>query len=99
MNRKLFFPGKNKLYLILIMIFFLSFHTIFSSPTVNSENEKSPQPPLADHYLELLVKYAVYVPSIWKTDARGGYWGGGIEEKNMNGSVRGTNNIMVTPWK
>ena len=73
--------GKIKTNVIPIMIVslsFLSVSSVFSSSPVNSDNEKSLRPPLAEHYLDLMVKYAVYTPSIWKTDARGGFWGDGI---------------------
>ncbi|MBN1903409.1 hypothetical protein JW926_18970 [Candidatus Sumerlaeota bacterium] len=56
---------------------------------------KSSKPVMADEYLPLIAKYAVYAKEIWHEQAPGGYWGGGVGEKDGNGAVRGTNNVMV----
>src|SRR2546430_16447551 len=47
------------------------------------------RPPVADAQLELITTYSVYAKSLWHDADVGGYWGGGIAEKNQNGAGRG----------
>lgn len=51
---------------------------------------------MAKTYLDLHVTYAVHAKSLWHDAEHGGYWGGGIDEENQNGAVRGMCNTMVT---
>jgi hypothetical protein len=43
----------------------------------------------------LAVTYGIYAKSIWHKADVGGYWGGGIAEKDGNGAVRGMCNTML----
>ncbi len=59
------------------------------------KTERTTLPVMAGDYLPLIADYAVYAKTIWHDEEVVGYWGGGIAEKDMNGSIRGTNNVMV----
>jgi hypothetical protein len=53
------------------------------------------KPPLAETYLDIAVTYCCYAKSLWHDAQPGGYWGGGIAEKDGNGAVRGMCNTML----
>lgn len=55
----------------------------------------SPLPFMAHEYVDLTVTYAIHAKSIWHDTDTGGYWGGGIAEKDGNGAVRGMCNTML----
>ena len=53
------------------------------------------KPAICDDYLDLTTTYCVYAKNIWHEADVGGYWGGGIAEKNANGAVRGMANTCL----
>src|SRR5438046_8475765 len=50
---------------------------------------------MADRYLDLCVTYSMHARSLWHDADVGGYWGGGIDDKNQNGAVRGMCSTML----
>ncbi len=61
------------------------------------------KPAPADPYLDLIVTYCIYAKSLWREADEdlpldpqpGGYWGGGINELNQDGGVRGMSNTAL----
>jgi hypothetical protein len=76
------------------LLFFFSLQPAIQS-FGESRDIRDIKPVMAEEYLPLIARYAVYAKEIWHDREPGGYWGGGIGEKDGNGAVRGTNNIMV----
>lgn len=87
----------NKRLSILMVSFFLFFASFLFITQIFGERDdlKPSKSIMAEEYLPLIAKYAVYAKTIWHDQEPGGYWGGGVGEKDGNGAVRGTNNIMV----
>lgn len=53
------------------------------------------KPAIADPYLDLAVTYCIHAKTLWHQGDVGGYWGGGINEPDGNGAVRGMCNTML----
>jgi len=54
-----------------------------------------PKPVMADEILDIVTGYIAYTRQLWHEEAPGGYWGGGLAEKDGNGSVRASNSILL----